>query len=114
MKRRVVITGLGTINAVGNNVETTWANLVAGKCGIGLITHFDTEGYAAKIAGEVKNFDFNAYFDRKQLKKLDLFTQYALISTDEAIADAELTEDNYDPERAGVIYSAGIGGQNTF
>ncbi len=114
-KRRVVITGLGTINAIGNNTEDTWKNLVAGKSGIDLITKFEvTEDYASHIAGEIKNFDPTLYFDRKRLKKLDNYVQYALTASKEAMQDSGLFECDFNHDKAGVIVSSGIGGMLTF
>lgn len=114
-KRRVVITGIGTINAVGHNVEETWKNLLAGKSGIDHIKNFEvTEEFASRIAGEIKNYDPRKYFDRKRIKKLDNYTQYALIASKEAVEDSGLHNINFDHDRAGVIVSSGIGGMLTF
>jgi len=114
-KRRVVITGLGTINAVGHNVNETWENLIAGKCGIGTISRFElTEDYASRIAGEIKNYDPKEHFDRKRIKKLDPYTQYALIAAKQALEDADLINAKFDHDRAGVIMGSGIGGMLTF
>ncbi|MCF7858337.1 MAG: beta-ketoacyl-ACP synthase II [Candidatus Cloacimonetes bacterium] len=114
-KRRIVITGMGMINAVGHNVDETWDNLLAGKSGIDRITNFEiTDEYTSQIAGEIKNYNPHDHFDRKRLKKIDHYTQYALIATREAIKDAALEENNFDHNRAGVIVSSGIGGMLTF
>ena len=114
-KRRVVITGLGTINAIGNNIDDTWKSLVAGKSGIDLITKFEvTEDYASHIAGEIKNYDPTLYFDRKRLKKLDGYVQYALIAAKEALQDSGLLDCDFNHDKAGVIVSSGIGGMLTF
>ena len=114
-KRRVVITGLGTINAVGHNVNETWENLIAGKCGIGTISRFElTEDYASRIAGEIKNYDPKEHFDRKRIKKLDPYTQYALIAAKQALEDADLINAKFYHDRAGVIMGSGIGGMLTF
>ncbi len=113
-KRRVVVTGIGTINSVGNNVNETWKNLIAGKNGIGLITRFDTSEFPSKIAGEIKDYDPLQYFDRKELKKIDLYAQYALVAAIEAMEDSGLDKFNFDPFMFGSIIGAGIGGMQTF
>jgi 3-oxoacyl-[acyl-carrier-protein] synthase II len=116
-KRRVVITGLGTINPLGNNVDTFWQNCIAGKSGAGLITKFDTSKFKSNFACEVKGFNAEDYFDKKDIRKYDLFTQYAVAATDEAIKDAGLNfEGLNDSERAkiGVIWASGYGGISTF
>lgn len=114
-KRRVVITGLGTLNAVGNSVEETWTNLLAGKSGIDLIKNFElTDEFTSHIAGELKNIDFSEHFDRKRLKKLDNYSQYALISAKQAMEDSGLIDAEFDHDRAGVIVATGIGGMLTF
>lgn len=113
MKRRVVVTGLGTINSVGNNVDDFWAGIKAGKNGVGQITRFDTEGYTTTIAGEVKDFDPTLYMEKKESKKLDLFSIYAIASSKDAVKDAGLKEGDVDPERMGVILGNGIGGFET-
>ncbi len=113
--RRVVITGMGTINSVGHNVEEMWNNLLAGKSGIDLIKNFEiTEEYASRIAGEIKNYDPNEYFEKKRIKKLDHYTQYALIAAKEAFEESGLNDVEFDHNRAGVIVSSGIGGMLTF
>ncbi|MDA3813565.1 MAG: beta-ketoacyl-ACP synthase II [Candidatus Cloacimonetes bacterium] len=114
-KRRIVVTGMGTINAVGHNVEETWKNLLAGKSGVDHIKNFEiTDEYASKIAGEIKNYDPIEHFDRKSIKKLDHYTQYALIAAKEAFEDSGLHNADFDHDRAGVIVSSGIGGMLTF
>ncbi|MDP8268509.1 MAG: beta-ketoacyl-ACP synthase II [Candidatus Tenebribacter davisii] len=114
-KRRIVVTGMGTINAVGHNVEETWKNLLAGKSGIDHIKKFEiTDDYASKIAGEIKNYDPLEHFEKKRLKKLDTYTQYALIASKEAMEDSGLLQADFDHDRAGVIVSSGIGGMLTF
>ena len=115
MKRRVVVTGIGTINSIGKNADETWNGLINGVCGIDYITHFDTEDYNVKFAAEIKGYDSKDYFDKKEAKKIDNFTQYAIIAADEAVKDSGITEaDNFEPERTGCIFGAGIGGQLTF
>ncbi len=116
-KRKVVITGLGTINPLGNNVNEFWKNCIAGKSGAGPITKFDTSKFKSSFACEVKGFNAEDYFDRKDIRKYDLFTQYAVAATDEAIKDARLNfEGLEDSERAriGVIWASGYGGISTF
>jgi 3-oxoacyl-[acyl-carrier-protein] synthase II len=113
MKRRVVITGLGTINPLGNNVESTWKSAKEGKNGIDYIKRFDTQNIDVKIAGEVKDFDFLEYFGKKQIRRIDRFTQLAVIASDEAIEDSKLDLDTIDKTRVGVYYSSGIGGLET-
>ncbi len=113
-KRRVVITGLGTINAIGKNVDSTWENLVDGVSGISTITRFDVSAFAAKIAGTIKDYDPKEYFEHKAIGKLDPYTQYALIAAKEAIEDSGLLISGFEPERVGVITGAGIGGMLTF
>ena len=113
-KRRVVITGLGTVNPTGNTVAESWDNIKSGKCGIGAITHFDTENFTVKLAGEVKNFDPSALIDRREQKHLSRFTQFALVAAEEAITQSGIKESKeYDPSRIGVIISSGIGALDT-
>jgi len=113
-KRRVVITGIGVISPVGHTAEETWKNLLEGKSGIDYITNFDAEQYATKIAAEVKNYDVSQYFDSKDARKMDPFTQYALIAAREAIGDSGLNLEKEDRDRIGVIVGSGIGGLQTF
>ena len=113
MKRRVVITGLGTINPLANDVATTWERAKAGHNGIDFITRFDTSAVDVTIAGEIKNFDTEAYFGKKQLKRMDRFVQLGVIATDEAINDAQFDLDALDKTRVGVFYGSGIGGIET-
>ncbi len=112
--KRVVVTGLGALTPLGNNVNDYWNNLVAGVSGIALITRFDTEKYKTKFAGELKDFDPTVYFDRKELRKLDPYAQYALIAVDEAIRDCEMNLEDADTDNIGVIWASGIGGIQTF
>jgi 3-oxoacyl-(acyl-carrier-protein) synthase len=88
MSKRVVVTGLGAVTPLGNNVETFWNNILAGKSGIAPITHFDTTHFDAKIAGEVKQFEPAPIVDRKDVKRMDLFVQYALVAAQEALLDS--------------------------
>lgn len=111
-KRRVVITGLGALAPNGNSVPEYWGSLISGKSGIGYITAFDTENLSVKIAGELSNFDPQDHFERKELRKLDPFTVYHMVSSSEAITQAELTQ-NVDMDRVGVIIGSGVGGIQT-
>lgn len=113
-KRRVVITGIGAITPVGHNVADTWNSLINSEVGTGLITRFDTGDLPVKIAAEVKNYNPEDHFDRKEARKIDLYTQFALVAAREAVADAGLQPGNFVPERTGVITGAGIGGIMTF
>ena len=113
-KRRVVVTGLGAITPVGNDVATTWQSLLEGRSGAGPITKFDSGPFAVKFASEVKDFDPIAYMGRKEAKRSDLFTQYAVATAVQAMRDARLVDgDSYDPNRLGVIVGSGIGGLAT-
>ena len=109
MKRRVVITGLGAITPVGNNVEEFWSSLKAGKCGIGEITKFDTSDYKVKIAAEVKDFVAKERMDFKAAKRMETFSQYAVVAAKEACEDAGFEIEKEDPFRCGVIIGSGIG-----
>ena len=113
--KRVVVTGLGAISPLGNDVATTWSNAVAGKSGAGPITHFDASKFKTQFACEVKDFDSAAHFDRKKLRQLDLYAQYAVVAARQAVADAGLESDeSLNKNRVGVIVAAGIGGLHTF
>jgi 3-oxoacyl-[acyl-carrier-protein] synthase II len=112
--KRVVVTGLGALTPIGKNVPKYWDALIAGKSGCANITYFDTEKFKTKFACELKNFDPLEHFNRKEARKLDRFAQYALVSSDEAIADANFNLDKLDKFRVGVIWGAGIGGLETF
>ena len=112
--KRVVVTGLGALTPIGNNIEEYWNGLVNGKSGSAPITYYDTEKFKVKFACELKNYNTEDYFDRKEGRKLDRFAQYALISSDEAIKDSGLDLDKLDKFRTGVIWGAGIGGLETF
>lgn len=113
MKRRVVVTGLGTVSPVGNDVETSWNNILAGKSGIGPLTRLDPDKYSAKVAAEVKNFDIEDYIERKDARKMDRFTHYALVSAQAAVKDAGLAINDSNAERIGVWIGSGIGGMET-
>lgn len=110
MKRRVVVTGLGTVNPAGNDIPSFWKSIKEGKTGIGPITLFDSEGYAAKVAGEVKDFDQTKYIDRKEARKMARFTVFAVAAAVQAAEDAGLKEGNFDPHKTGVCLGNGIGG----
>jgi len=112
--KRVVVTGLGALTPIGNNIQEYWDGLKSGKSGCAPITYFDTEKFKTKFACEVKNYDPLQHFNRKEARKLDRFAQYALISSDQAIEDADLDMDSIDKFRVGVIWGAGIGGIETF
>lgn len=109
-KRRVVVTGIGTINPIGHNVEETWKSIEEGKCGIAPISLFDTKGMKVTLAGEVKDFDVTKYIDKKEAKKMDRFIQMGMIASHEAMLDSGLDINNIDSHRFGVIVSSGIGG----
>lgn len=113
-KRRVVITGMGAFTPVGHNVAQTWQSLINGVSGVGRISNFDAENLPVQIAAEIKNYNPEDHFDHKEVKKLDIYTQYAMIAAREAVKDANLSEGQFDPERTGVITGAGIGGILTF
>lgn len=109
-KRRVVVTGIGTINPIGHNVEETWKSIEEGKCGIAPISLFDTKNMKVTLAGEVKDFDVTKYIDKKEAKKMDRFIQMGMIAAKEAVTDSGLDINNIDFHRFGVIVSSGIGG----
>ena len=108
-KRRVVVTGLGAVTPIGNNVETFWENVKAGTVGIGEITRFDTADFKVKLAAEVKNFNAKEHMDFKSAKRMELFSQYAVAASKEAMADAGIDMEKEDPFRVGVIVGSGIG-----
>ena len=111
--KRVVVTGMGAITPVGNDVSTFWSSIVAGKNGIGPITRFDTTDFKAKLAAEVKNFDPNLYMEKAEIRKSDLFTQYGVAAAYQAVQDSNILN-NVAPERFGVYIGSGIGGITTF
>ena len=110
MRRRVVVTGMGLVIPTGIGVETAWKNVCEGKSGIGLLTRFDTNGFETKIAAEVKNFNPELYIDKKEIKKMDLFIQYAIAATKEALEDGQLAITPENSEQIGVIVGTGLGG----
>ena len=110
--RRVVVTGLGAVTPIGNNVKDMWESVKAGKCGIAPITHYDTEGRKVIVAGEVKDLDVSC-IEKKELRKMDKFSQYALVAAKEAIEDSGLDLEKEDADNIGVIVASGIGGLGT-
>ena len=113
MERRVVITGLGAITPIGNNVEEFWNGIKQGKCGIDQITEFDASNYKVKLAGEVKKYNPEEHFERKEAKRMDKFSQFAIIAAREAWKDSGLDKEKENMERIGVIVGSGIGGLGT-
>ena len=111
--RRVVVTGLGAITPVGNGVDEFWNGLISGKCGIDEITLFDTTNFKVKLAGEVKNFNVEDHFDRREAKRLDRFSHFALVAARELMKDSKLDVNSIDATRFGVAVSSGIGGLQT-
>ena len=112
--KRVVVTGLGALSPLGNNVATTWEAAKRGESGAGPITHFDASKFKTQFACEVKGYNPDDHFDRRQKRQLDLYAMYALTAADEAIADAGLENEGIDKDRVGVVFAAGIGGLHTF
>ena len=115
-RRRVAITGMGTLNPCGNTVPQTWEALLAGHSGVGAITKFDTTDFACKVAGQVKGFDPDPFIEKKEQKKMDLFIQYAVAASTEAMVDAGLADRAFtkeERERFGVLIGSGIGGLST-
>ena len=112
--KRVVVTGLGALTPIGNNVSEYWANLLSGQSGAAPITHFDASNFKTRFACEVKNFNVTDYIDRKEARKQDPYTQYAVVATSEAMQDSNIDLDTIDLDRAGVIWGSGIGGIKTF
>lgn len=111
--KRVVVTGLGAVTPIGNNVEAFWKGIKAGKCGIDTVTHFDASAFKTQIAGEVKDFEPTDYMDKKEARKMDRYTQFALVAATEAVEDAKLNMEDEDAWRVGVITGSGIGGITT-
>ena len=111
--RRVVITGLGALTPIGNNIGEYWEGLKNGVSGSDWITNFNAEKFKTKFACEVKGFDASEHFDRKELRKLDPFAQFAMVATEEAFQDAGFELESVDRDRVGVIYTSGIGGMLT-
>lgn len=113
MKRRVVITGVGAITPIGKNVEEFWKGIKKGECGIDEITAFDTTNFKVKLAAELKNYNPEDYFEKREAKRLDKFSQYAIIAAREAWLDSKLNKEEINMERVGVILGSGIGGVET-
>ncbi|MBU3206149.1 beta-ketoacyl-ACP synthase II [Clostridium algidicarnis] len=111
--KRVVITGMGAITPVGNNIKDFWTSIKKGQCGIDFIRYFDTSDFKVKLAGEVKNFKPEDYIDAKQVKRMDRFCQLAMVASKEAVEDSKLNLQNIDKENLGVIVGSGIGGMST-
>lgn len=112
--RRVVVTGLGALTPIGNTLQAYWDGLSNGVSGAAPITQFDASKFKTRFACEVKNFDPTEFIDKKEARRMDRFTQFAIVTSDEAIRDAGLTSDNINPDRVGVIWGTGIGGLHTF
>ena len=112
--KRVVVTGLGSLTPLGNTTQAYWEGLLNGVSGAGMITHFDAEKFKTRFACEIKNFDPKDHFERKEVRKIDLYTQYAMVTAEEALQQAGLLESGFDPDRVGVIWASGIGGLHTF
>ncbi|GGK37270.1 MULTISPECIES: beta-ketoacyl-ACP synthase II [Flavobacteriaceae] len=112
--KRVVVTGLGALTPIGNTVEQYWDGLINGVSGADPITYFDASKFKTRFACELKNFKVNDFIDRKEARKMDRFTQYAMVATDEAIEDSKIDLEKIDKNRVGVIWGAGIGGLETF
>ena len=113
--RRVVVTGIGAITPLGNDAESTWKNLVDGVSGCATITRFDASKFKTQFACEVKDFNALDHFDRKEARKIDPYTQFALIAAKQAVADSKITDkEDLNQDRVGVIWGSGIGGLKTF
>lgn len=112
--RRVVVTGLGALTPIGNNIQEYWNGLINGVSGAAPITHFDASKFKTQFACEVKNFNAEDFIDRKEVRRMDKYAQYALVASEEAIQDANFNMDNLDKDRVGVIWGSGIGGLETF
>lgn len=112
--KRVVVTGLGALTPIGNTIEEYWDGLINGKSGAAPITYYDTEKHKTKFACEIKNFNVENFIDKKETRRMDKFTQYAIVASDEAIKDSGLDLDKINKYRVGVIWGAGIGGLETF
>ena len=112
--KRIVVTGMGCLTPLGNTVTEYWDNLCNGVSGADFITLFDASKFKTKFACEIKNFDPTAFLDRKEARKLDRFTQTALVASDQAVQDAQISKDNVNPDRVGVVFASGIGGLVTF
>ncbi|MEA2031323.1 MAG: beta-ketoacyl-ACP synthase II [candidate division Zixibacteria bacterium] len=114
MKTKVVVTGIGVVSPIGNTVDELWSSLLEGKSGIGPVTRFDTSAYPTKIAAEVKNLDVDAFIEKKESRRMDIFEQYALVASEQAIKDSGLDLEKTDLDKCGVVIGSGIGGISTF
>jgi len=114
MKRRVVVTGIGAVTPLGNDIETTWKGILEGKSGIGLLTRVNSDEYPVKVAAEIKDFNIGLYVDRKEARKMDRFTHYAIAASKMAVEDAKLLITEENAARIGVWIGSGIGGMETF
>jgi len=112
--KRIVVTGIGTLTPIGNNLASYWENLINGVSGADMITQFDASKFKTRFACEIKGFDPTEFMDRKEARKLDRFAQIALVASDQAVLDAGITKENVDHDRVGVIFASGIGGLTTF
>ena len=112
--KRIVVTGIGALTPIGNSLQAYWDSLINGVSGADMITQFDASKFKTRFACEIKGFDATEFMDRKEARKLDRFAQIALVASDQAVADAGITENNVDHDRVGVIFASGIGGLNTF
>lgn len=112
-ENRVVVTGLGAVTPIGVGIDQFWDGLISGKSGIGKVTHFDASEFRSKLAAEVKDFDPSQWIDKKDARRMDRFTQFAVVASALALEDAKLVEGEYDATRAGVIIGSGIGGSNS-
>ena len=112
--KRIVVTGIGTLTPIGNDLSSYWDSLLKGVSGAGMITQFDASKFKTKFACEIKGFDPVSFMDRKEARKLDRFSQIAMVASDQAVVDAGITKENVDHDRVGVIFASGIGGLNTF
>jgi len=112
--KRVVVTGMGALTPLGNSIDEYWNGLINGVSGANTITQFNAEKFRTKFACEVKNFDPVQFLDRKEARKIDRFTQFALVASDQAMAKAGLNKENINPDRIGVVFASGIGGLITF
>ena len=112
--KRIVVTGIGALTPIGNSLDAYWDSLINGVSGADMITQFDASKFKTRFACEIKGFDATEHMDRKEARKLDRFSQIALVASDQAVADAGITENNVDHDRVGVIFASGIGGLNTF
>jgi 3-oxoacyl-[acyl-carrier-protein] synthase II len=112
--KRIVVTGIGALTPIGNTLDAYWESLLNGVSGADMITQFDASKFKTRFACEIKGFDATEHMDRKEARKLDRFSQIALVASDQAVADAGITSENVDHDRVGVIFASGIGGLNTF